>query len=132
MRLNEFFNDVFSYAFSAEDWVEKYFESVGYTCKYTFVSDLCIADWYGNKEEVIDTYNRIVNEWGGGYKEFTEIVMSVNMLSWFNNQLMKQGIEDRGEWIGFYTDLYHKAREAFYEKYGDDDEACDWFFECTD
>ena len=132
MKVQERFQDVFRYAYSAEGWVKGYFESVGFECDHTFVSDLCIADWFDDESAVKDTYNRIVKEWGRDYKTFTEIVMCVNLLSWFNNQLIDEGIEDRQKWCDFYGDLYYECREAFYEKYGEDDEACDWFFQCTD
>ena len=132
MDIKERFNDVFRYAFSAEAWVKSYFASIGFECDHTFVSDLCIADWLGNDSAVIDTYKKFVKEWGEDYKTFTEIVMCINLLSWFNNKLIDEGIEGREKWVDFYGDLYYTARGSFYEKFRNNEEACDWFFNCTD
>ena len=132
MKIQEKFADVFHYAYGAEAWVNNYFKSVGYKCGHTFVSDLCLIDWFGDKLRVLQTYKRLVRELGTDYKTFTEIVMCVNLLSWFNDKLIDEGFEDREEWCEFYANLYYEARELFYEKYGENDEACDWFFQCTD
>jgi hypothetical protein len=132
MKVQSYFPDVFHYAYSAEAWVKNYFKEVGFECDHTFVSDLCIADWYGEESGVIDTYNKFIKDWGSDYKVFTEIVMCVNLLSWFNEQLTRQEFEGREKWTDFYTDLYYKARDSFYDRFNDNDEACDWYFKCTD
>lgn len=132
MTIQERFKNIFSYAYSAEAWVKNYFKNVGFECGHTFVSDLCIADWFGDKEKVVETYNKLINEWGDDYKTFTEIVMCVNLLSWFNDELINENIDNREAWVEFYGDLYYESRDAFYEKYGNNVEACDWFFSCTD
>lgn len=132
MKVQEYFNDVFSYAYGIEAWIEKYFKSVNFELEYTFASHLAIVDWFGNKEEVKESYNRIKNSWIDDYKAFTEVVMCVNMLSWANDQLLKHSFDDREEWVDFYSDLYYQARDDFYSKYENNKEACDYFFKCTD
>lgn len=132
MKVQEYFNDVFSYAYGIEEWIKKHFKSVNYKIEYTFASDLAIVDWYGKKEEVNESYNRIKKSWIDDYKAFTEFVMCINMLSWANEQLIKQGFDDREEWVEFYSELYYQARDDFYEKYEDNEEACDYFFRTTD
>jgi hypothetical protein len=58
--------------------------------------------------------------------------MSINMLSWGNDQLRKQGIDEREPWIKVYSDLYYESRDKFYDLFKDDRKACDYFFETTD
>jgi hypothetical protein len=131
-----FGNDVSKYAGIAEIWVKKYFQSVGYKMGYTFVQDFAIADWDGGTKDVNETYGRVKKEWIDNYKAFTEAVMSINMLAWFYDQLIKQGVEREDisceEIMDFYSELYYKAREDFYNKYENDEEACHYFFETTD
>lgn len=73
-----------------------------------------------------------LKEYGNNYKDFTELVMAINMLSWGNDQLRKQDIEGREEYIQYYSELYYESRDAFYNKFENDSEACDYFFEMTD
>jgi hypothetical protein len=58
--------------------------------------------------------------------------MSLNVLSWANDQLAKQGIEGREKYIELYSELWFKAKDDFYKKYGKNEEACDYFFNMTD
>lgn len=129
MRIQEGFKNVFSYAAGIGDWVNKCLPNG--PLEYTFASDFAIADWYG-ADSVEDTYKRVKDEWLSDYKAFTEVVIAVNMLSWANNTLREQGYDGREEFIKLYSDLYYRARSDFYEKYGDNAEACDYFFEMTD
>lgn len=132
VTIQNYFNDVFSYAFGVEKWVKNYFKEVGYEPKYTFVSDFAMADWYGKKSDVLETYKRVKESWLGNYKAFTEVVMSINLLSWANAALIKQGISGRDEWIATYNKLYERATKDFYKEWGKNVEACDYFFETTD
>ena len=132
MKVQEYFNDVFNYAYGVEEWIKKYFKSVNYEIEYTFASDLALVDWYGKQEDVKETYQRIKNNWIDDYKAFTEAVMCINMLSWANDQLIKQGFDDREEWVEFYSELYYQARDDFYNKYENNEESCDYFFKTTD
>lgn len=129
MKVHEKFNNVFSYAAGIEAWCRECYPS---EMHYTFCSDFAIADWVGGKNSVMETYERVKNEWLSDYKAFTEVAVSINMLSWANNQLAEQGIEDREEFIQLYSELYYKARDDFYEKYSGNDEATEYFFEMTD
>ena len=131
MKFGEFFKNVLTYSASAENWVHNYFKSVGFKPEYTFVRDFATADWFG-KDHVLETYHRIKTEWLSDYKTFTEVVMAVNMLAWFNDQLDQQEIEREGNWAGFYSDLYLNARCDFYKKWEGNEEACDYFFNTTD
>jgi hypothetical protein len=129
MKVQQGFQNVFSYAAGLEKWVNDSLP-LG-PLKYTFVNDFAIADWFG-KNEVEDTYKRIKESWLNDYKAFTEVVIATNMLSWANDALRKQGYDGREDFITLYSDLYYRARDDFYEKYGENQEACDYFFEMTD
>ena len=129
MKVQQGFQNVFSYAAGVEKWVNDSLP-LG-PLKYTFASDFAIADWFG-KNEVEDTYKRVKESWLNDYKAFTEVVIALNMLSWANDALRKQGFEGREDFITLYSTLYFQARDDFYEKYGNNREACDYFFEMTD
>lgn len=34
--------------------------------------------------------------------------------------------------VEFYSELYYQAIDDFYNKYEDNEAACDYFFKCTD
>ena len=124
--------NVFTYAAGIEKWCKDFYKEMGdKELEYTFPADFAIADWYG-EDEVKKSYNNIKKSWLSDYKAFTEVAVSLNLLSWANNQLTTQGIEGRDKFIDLYCEMYYQAREDFYNKYGGDDEACDYFFEMTD
>lgn len=129
MKIQQGFQNVFSYSAGLEKWVNDSLP-LG-PLKFTFVSDFAIADWFG-KSEVEDTYKRVKDEWLSDYEAFTEVVIALNMLSWANDALRRQGYDGREEFIKLYADMYYKAREDFYAKYDGNKEACDYFFEMTD
>ena len=79
-----------------------------------------------------DTYKKVIRDWKDDYKAFTEIVISLNLLSWANDQLVKQGFSDREKFVSIYSDLYYKSTREFYDEYKDNDEACRYFFDMTD
>lgn len=129
MRIQQGFNSVFSYAAGVEEWVNHQLP-LG-PLEMTFASDFAIADWCG-KDDVLDTYKRVKNEWLSDYKAFTEVVIALNMLSWAHNALKAQGFDGRDEFIELYASLYRQAVRDFYDKYDGNTEACDYFFEMTD
>ena len=129
MVIQQGFQNVFSYSAGVEKWVNDSLP-LG-PLKYTFASDFAIADWFG-KNEVEHTYKRVKESWLNDYKAFTEVVIALNMLSWANDALRKQGFDGREEFITLYSTLYFQARDDFYEKHGNNREACDYFFEMTD
>ncbi len=129
MRLQENFRNVLTYAAGVENWVNQHLP-LG-PLQYTFAADFAIADWCG-KDDVLDTYKRVKDEWLSDYKAFTEVVIALNMLSWANAALKNQGFDGREEFIELYASLYHQAVRDFYDKYDGNTEACDYFFEMTD
>ena len=129
MRVQEGFKNVFSYAAGLEEWVNK--QLFKGPLKMTFVSDFAIADWFGT-DAVKETYTRVKDEWLSDYKAFTEVVISLNMLSWANAALTEQGYDGREEIGRLYADMYYQARQDFYDKWENDREACDHFFDMTD
>lgn len=129
MKVQQGFTNVFSYAAGLEKWVNDNLP-LG-PLKYTFVSDFAIADWFG-KKDVEDTYKRVKKEWLSDYKAFTEVVIALNMLSWANAALERQGYDGREEYGKLYADLYYRARDDFYDKYEGNTEATDYFFNMTD
>jgi hypothetical protein len=133
MKVQQKFKSVFTYAAGVEVWCNDYYNAItgGKKLTYTFPADFAIADWYGEKD-VRETYNRVKKSWLESVEAWTEVVISLNILSWCNDQLIKQGIEDRERWIKLYSELYYQAKEDFYNKYSNDEKALDYFFEMTD
>lgn len=111
-----------------EDWVNRQLPE---PLTFTFASDFAIADWY-SKEDVEDTYKRVKKAWLADYKAFTEVVISLNMLSWAHHALKQQGYDGRDAFIALYSDLYYRATDDFYAKYTGNTEATDYFFRMTD
>ena len=126
------FKNQFTYAAGIEKWCKDFYDRAsGNELQYTFCADFAIADWIG-EDAVKETFKRVIKSWGHDYKAFTEIVLSINLLSWANDQLVKQGMTDREKWVEFYADLYYDAKDEFYAKYDNDDEATEYFFNMTD
>lgn len=126
------FKNPFTYAAGIEKWCNDfYYNASGNKLQYTFCSDFAIADWIG-EDAVRETFKSVIESWGDDYKAFTEIVLAINLLSWANDQLIKQGITDREKWVEFYSELYYDAKDEFYTKYDGNDEATDYFFEIAD
>ena len=129
MEIKQCFKNVFSYAGGMETWVKKAYPN---ELHYTFASDFAIADWISGVEGVKETYERVKKEWLSNVKAWTELVISLNLLSWAHNQLKKQGISDREKYIDIYSELYYMAMDSFYEEYVENEEAKSYFFEMTD
>lgn len=91
-------------------------EMSGYERFTTFASDLAIAECYG-ADALKDTYNRVVNEWLGDVKYFTEFVMALNIASWRWYE-WEGGESELGQ---LYSDLYYKARDLALETYKGED-----------
>lgn len=99
-------NDVLIHAMNEERIFEGMLAEIsGYSRKYTFFSDLAIAECYG-KNAIKDTYNRIMKEWIGDRDAICEALISINYKSWrFAEEPDKQDL------VEFYSDLYYKAMD---------------------
>ncbi len=127
--LNQGFRNVLSYAAGMETWVKNNYPQ---EMNYTFAQDFAIADWMTGEQGVLETYNKVKDEWLRNYKALTEAVVSINMLAWAHDQLKRQGFDGRDKFIKLYSELYHQGVQDFYEKYEGDKEKCQYFFEMTD
>lgn len=82
-----------------EDWsIER---ETGYKPITTFYKDFSIAEKFGGNA-VIETYNRMFNEWKSDYKYLTELVMVLNWKIW-------RYYEDDRELAELYNDLWQKT-----------------------
>ena len=99
--------------------------------QYSFANDFAIADWRG-VSAVKDTYRVAITEHSDNYKALTEIVITLNLLSWAHDKLRKQGYDGREKFIALYVELYYKAKDHFYNVFAENDEAKRWFWEMTD
>lgn len=106
---------------------EVFFEKMmfGYERKTTFSSDLTIAEYYG-KNDVIDTYNRVMKSWIDDIEFITEFVMALNIKSWEHHA---QGNDDLSK---FYADLYYKADSEVISHYKDNEDALLYYYRTTD
>ena len=125
-------------AFEKEMATRATFWGRDYKRRTTFANDFAIAECFGD-DAILDTYKRAVRGWIGNYKYMTELVMVLNARCWFWYECDRAELE----LSRLYTDLYYQARDAFDEFYsekeGDTDEqkaqkeeACRYYFECTD
>ena len=129
MKLEQAFKNVAAYAAGMETWVK---HSYSGELEYSFTSDFAVADWISGVKGVVETYQRVKDEWLDNYKAFTEVVISLNMLCWAHNRLKKQNIDDRDTFIELYSNMYHQAVIDFYDHYDDNEEARSYFYHMTD
>ena len=129
-KISERFKNAATYAASIEKWVNNNLS--GEPLEYTFASDFALADYMFGEKGVRDIYELVKKGWLDNYKVWTEVVIAINMLSWAQDQLRKQGYEGREPFINLYNELYHQSVNDFYEKYENDEEKCYYFFQMTD
>lgn len=135
MEIKEAISSLNVFAYAAQN--EKIFEASlrennNAERETTFFSDLSIAEWCedkGEKDAILDTFNRVCNEWLNDYKFFTEFVVALNVKAW-------QWYQENNERAKLYSDLYYKGMDKFYEKYSSDSDgdkaAREHFFRMTD
>lgn len=109
-------NDVLIHAMNEEYIFEGMLAEIGgYTRKYTFFSDLAIAECYGI-DAIKDTYNRIMKEWIDNRDAICEALISINYKSWrFAEEPDKQDL------VEFYSELYYKALDEVVKYYEEND-----------
>lgn len=107
---------------------EKYFEGVmsqnGYKRLTTFSSDLTIAELMDGERGIKETFKRVVKDWKGFVKYFTEFVMALNIKSWEHYEKGNESL------ACVYTDLYYKARDIALDTFKDKD--LSYFIQTTD
>lgn len=114
--------------FQAAMMSEKYFENVmaqnGYKRLTTFSSDLTIAEFMEGEKGIKETFNRVVKDWKGFVKYFTEFVMSLNIKGW---EHYEEGNESLSS---LYSSLYYKTRDIALDTFKGDD--LSYFIQTTD
>ena len=95
--------DIFEYASKCEANFECFLNSAGKERKTTFYSVLSLAEWCGS-EAVVDTYNRVMKEWGDNLEYMCEWVIALNQKIW-------QQYENNPELGKLYDSLLRKADE---------------------
>ena len=112
---------------------ERIFEAMldeisGYQRKYTFFSDLAIAECYGI-EAIEDTHKRVMKSWIDSIEAITEYIMSVNYKSWRFN-----GVSGKENLVQFYSELYYKAYDEVVKHYDEagKSEELSYFFRVLD
>lgn len=140
--------NVFQYATIVEmNWKANLNEMSGFEPKYTFYHDFAIAEFCQSKgldkNAIKKTYNEVIKSWGNNYKALTEIILVLNHKCWafFADENKDNSVD--GNYLGIskeksnviskmYQDLYEKADAFFFEKFADNEEAKDYYFEVTD
>lgn len=94
--------------------------------EYTFLSDLDIADHFGEKA-IRDTYKRVMKEWKTNIRAMAEFYVALNMRLWF---WYRNGNERLAR---VYDELFPKVKNYVYSKRAKfTKEDLDVFFELTD
>lgn len=135
-------NNVFAYAAICEkNWEANLADMTDYKRKYTFYSDFSIADFYQGrgveKNAIKDTYKNVINSWGSSIDAMAEIVMVLNHKSfsfYYGVDSSYMGCDEyTANEIGrLYANLYEKAKDFVYEKFGNDKDAMSYYFKVTD
>ena len=135
---------VFTYIAMRQRAFEMHQEDLGHASYTTFMSDFSVCDYYG-VNAVRDTYLRSKHLLSD-YKMWTELVVVLNHKSWQMFDMCETDGCTEAQRAKFmelgqcYSDLYCEARNAFYDRYGGDEEtgegmdkeATQYFFKVTD
>lgn len=117
--------DILTYAAISEaNWKAFLADMTDYQPKYTFYSDLSIAECYGI-ESIKDTIKRVLKAWMYSIEAITEFVMCVNHKSWEHadkNPNLSQA----------YADLYYEVRDKVLTHYENDSDALAYYYRITD
>lgn len=134
--------NVFQYANSVEqNWKLNLEDMSGYKPQYTFYNDFAIAEfcevYMRDKNAVKKTYNRVIKSWGGSIKAITEIVLVLNHKSWaFAKKVDSKYLNVSDAWANYYkelyVELYEKAVNYVYKRYGKDEDAMQYYYDVTD
>jgi len=113
--------------------------------EYTFYSDFAIAEYcevyMGDIGAIANTYNDVIESWGGSYKVLAEIVITLNHKIWAFYGDEKAGCDaqylgvskDKGNQIGrVYDMLWKKAVEEYCKRYENDNDAMAYYYRVTD
>ena len=76
-------------------------------------------------QAIKDTYMSTLYTVKMNYRIFTELVMALNHLSWEMHDIGNYTLSD------LFADLYYKAEKEFYKTYGENEEACRFFYKIT-
>lgn len=116
--------NVMIYPKQSELWWRDYLKVLNnYEPKTTFFSDLSIAECCGSNKSIIDTYNKIIREWGNNIEYMTEFVLCLNHKIW---QLFEIDLPT----AKIYNELWHNACIYVEEKFKGKD--LDYYYRITD
>lgn len=134
--------NVFQYAAVTEqNWVLNLKDTTDYEKKYTFYSDLSIAEfcevYMRDRNAVKKTYKNVIANWGKDIEAITEFCMVLNHKSWafadnVDSKYLCCGEGWKAKYTEIYTDLYYKCRDYIFDTYKDNADALDYFYRVTD
>lgn len=134
--------NVFEYAAITEANWKANLEAMGnFVPQFTFYSDFSIAEYCEVYKDdayaVRDTYNRVIEAWAEDYKALTEVVLMLNHKAWaFSDRVDSHYLgcsDERAEkYVNLYVKLYEEAVDEFMTRYGNNQEAMDYYFQVTD
>lgn len=140
--------NVFQFSDLAEmNWKANLAQMSGFKPKYTFYRDFAIAEFrreYMNDKRAIENiYNNVIKSWGDNYEALVEIILVLNHKSWafFADENKENSVD--GKYLGtskeksnvigrLYAELYEKADAVFFEKFGENEKANDYYFNVLD
>ena len=103
-----------AYAAVEQDMFDKMMKDTDYETFTTFYGDLSIAELYGI-DSVIDTYNRVVDNWGTDIKWITEFSICLSV------KTGEMYAEDEYELESVYSQLIDKLTEFIYNNFNEED-----------
>ena len=105
----------------------KFWEEIGYEPLTTLWEDFTIADKFigVEKSPVVDTYKRAFEYAKGDYRYLTELVLVLNHKIW-------QWYSVNQTHAIIYDTLWKMTEEKFFELYGDNEKAVEYYYRITD
>jgi len=134
--------NVFQYANIAQaNWKSILNDLTPYEPKYTFYADFAIAEfcevYMSDKNAIKNTYKNVVESWGDNIEAMTEIVLVLNHKIWsfyeeVDSTYLGVPKETAMKLAEIYNDLWDKAKDFIYKKFGENSEAMSYYFSVTD
>lgn len=125
---NGTFGNPFQYAAICERRFEQQTAETGYQRISTFSHDLSIAEWMearGHKGQIAGTYRDVLKEWHGNYKMFAEFILALNYKAW-------DWYTINDDFSRLYSEFYDMARERYFARFNENEEAIDYYYNVVD
>lgn len=98
--------------------------------KYTFTSDMSIAEWFLPTEGIDATYDTIERElidWCyDSHEAFAELIISVNL------KACEHAARHNETWAMWYSDMYLAVKDLYFDHFTGNEDAINYYYDYVD